>query len=307
MDQLNDIVITARDAHFHNNQRRRMEPMQGGTQVTGLMQGKRGLIMGVANDHSIAWGIAKTLAAHGAELAFTYQGEALGKRVAPLAKSLGSDLVVPCDVEDLASVDAAFAALDARWDALDFVVHAIGFSDKAQLKGRYVDVTTRDNFTRTMVISAFSFTEIAQRAVKRMRAGGSLLTLTYAGSTRVMPNYNVMGVAKAALEASVRYLASDLGPDGIRVNAISAGPVRTLAGAGISDARLMFTYQKAHAPLRRTVSIEEIGGSALYLLSDLSSGVTGEIHFVDSGYNIISMPRPDVLKAQDAAGVTGEE
>ncbi len=275
--------------------------------MTGLMQGKRGLIMGVANDHSIAWGIARALAAQGAELAFTYQGDALGKRVAPLAKSLGSDLVVPCDVEDLASVDAAFAALDARWDSLDFVVHAIGFSDKAQLKGRYVDVTTRDNFTRTMVISAFSFTEVAQRAVKRMRAGGSLLTLTYAGSTRVMPNYNVMGVAKAALEASVRYLASDLGPDGIRVNAISAGPVRTLAGAGISDARLMFTYQKAHAPLRRTVSIEEIGGSALYLLSDLSSGVTGEIHFVDSGYNIISMPRPEVLKAQDAAGVTGEE
>ncbi|HEX2556364.1 MAG TPA: enoyl-ACP reductase FabI [Microvirga sp.] len=275
--------------------------------MSGLMQGKRGLIMGVANDHSIAWGIARTLAAHGAELAFTYQGEALGKRVTPLAKSVGSDLVVPCDVEDLASVDAAFAALDGRWDGLDFVVHAIGFSDKAQLKGRYVDVTTRDNFTRTMVISAFSFTEVAQRAVKRMRAGGSLLTLTYAGSTRVMPNYNVMGVAKAALEASVRYLASDLGPDGIRVNAISAGPVRTLAGAGISDARLMFTYQKAHAPLRRTVTIEEIGGSALYLLSDLSGGVTGEIHYVDSGYNIISMPRPEILKAQDAAGVTGEE
>ena len=283
------------------------EPGTGGTPATGLMQGKRGLIMGVANDHSIAWGIARALAAQGAELAFTYQGDALGKRVAPLAKSLGSDLVVPCDVEDLASVDAAFAALDTRWDSLDFVVHAIGFSDKAQLKGRYVDVTTRDNFTRTMVISAFSFTEVAQRAVKRMRAGGSLLTLTYAGSTRVMPNYNVMGVAKAALEASVRYLASDLGPDGIRVNAISAGPVRTLAGAGIADARLMFTYQKAHAPLRRTVSIEEIGGSALYLLSDLSAGVTGEIHFVDSGYNIISMPRPEILKAQDAAGVTGEE
>jgi enoyl-[acyl-carrier protein] reductase I len=275
--------------------------------VTGLMQGKRGLIMGVANDHSIAWGIAKVLAQHGAELAFTYQGEALGKRVTPLARSVGSDLVVPCDVEDQASVDAAFAALDERWDGLDFLVHAIGFSDKSQLKGRYVDVTTRDNFSRTLVISAFSFTEVAQRAVRRMRHGGSLLTLTYGGSMRVMPNYNVMGVAKAALEASVRYLASDLGPDGIRVNAVSAGPVRTLAGAGISDARLMFTYQKAHAPLRRTVSIEEIGGAALYLLSDLSSGVTGEIHYVDSGYNIISMPRPDVLKAQDAAGVTGEE
>jgi len=274
--------------------------------VTGLMNGKRGLVMGVANDHSIAWGIARALAAQGAELAFTYQGEALGKRVAPLAKSVGSDLVVPCDVEDIASVDAAFARLDEAWDGLDFLVHAIGFSDKAQLKGRYVDVTTRENFTRTMVISAFSFTEVAQRAVKRMRNGGSLLTLTYAGSTRIMPNYNVMGVAKAALEASVRYLANDLGPDGIRVNAISAGPVRTLAGAGIADARLMFSYQKANAPLRRTVTIEDIGGSALYLLSDLSGGVTGEIHYVDSGYNIISMPRPDVLKAQEAAGVTGE-
>jgi enoyl-[acyl-carrier protein] reductase I len=270
------------------------------------MQGKRGLIMGVANDHSIAWGIAKALAGHGAELAFTYQGEALGKRVAPLAASVGSTLVLPCDVEDLASVDSVFSALDEAWDGLDFVVHAIGFSDKNQLKGRYVDVTTRDNFTRTMVISCFSFTEIAQRAAKRMKPGGSLLTLTYAGSTRVMPNYNVMGIAKAGLEASVRYLANDLGPDGIRVNAISAGPVRTLAGAGISDARLMFNYQKANAPLRRTVVIDEIGGSALYLLSDLSSGVTGEIHFVDSGYNIVSMPRPDVLKAQEVAGVTGE-
>jgi enoyl-[acyl-carrier protein] reductase I len=271
------------------------------------MQGKRGLVMGVANDHSIAWGIAKVLGRHGAELAFTYQGEALGKRVAPLARSLGSNLVLPCDVEDLSSVDAVFAALDEAWDGLDFVVHAIGFSDKAQLKGRYVDVTTRENFSRTMVISAFSFTEVAQRAAKRMTTGGSLLTLTYGGSTRIMPNYNVMGLAKAALEASVRYLAGDLGPDGIRVNAISAGPVRTLAGAGIADARLMFAYQKAHAPLRRTVTIEEIGGAALYLLSDLSGGVTGEIHYVDSGYNVISMPRPEVLKAQDAAGVTGEE
>jgi len=275
--------------------------------VSGLMQGRRGLIMGVANDHSIAWGIAQALTRHGAELAFTYQGEALGRRVAPLATSLGSDIVLPCDVEDIASVDAAFAALDERWDGLDFVVHAIGFSDKAQLKGRYVDVTTRENFSRTMVISCFSFTEVAQRAAKRMRDGGALLTLTYGGSMRVMPNYNVMGVAKAALEASVRYIASDLGPRNIRCNAISAGPVRTLAGAGIADARLMFTYQKAHAPLRRTVTIEEIGGSALYLLSDLSSGVTGEIHYVDSGYNVVSMPRPEVLKAQDDAGVTGEE
>ncbi|HEX8416223.1 MAG TPA: enoyl-ACP reductase FabI [Methylobacterium sp.] len=276
--------------------------------MTGLMSGKRGLIMGVANDHSIAWGIAKTLHAHGAELAFTYQGDALGRRVTPLAASLGSDVVVPCDVEDLASLDAAFEALDGRFpDGIDFVVHAIGFSDKAQLKGRYVDVTTRENFSRTMTISCFSFTEVAQRAVKRMRSGGSLLTLTYGGSTRVMPNYNVMGVAKAALEASVRYLAGDLGPDGIRVNALSAGPMRTLAGAGIADARLMFNHQKAHAPLRRTVTMDEVGGSALYLLSDLSGGVTGEVHFVDSGYNIISMPRPDVLQAQDDAGVMGAE
>ncbi|AIQ90802.1 MULTISPECIES: enoyl-ACP reductase FabI [Methylobacterium] len=275
--------------------------------MTGLMAGKRGLIMGVANDHSIAWGIAKALHAEGARLAFTYQGEALGRRVAPLAAKLDSDLVLPCDVEDLASVDATFEALDARFDgSLDFVVHAIGFSDKAQLKGRYVDVTTRENFVRTMTISCFSFTEIAQRAAKRMTQGGSLLTLTYGGATRVMPNYNVMGVAKAALEASVRYLASDLGPDGIRVNALSAGPMRTLAGAGIADARLMFNHQRAHAPLRRTVSLEDVGGSALYLLSPLSGGVTGEVHFVDAGYNIISMPRPDVLQAQDAAGVVGD-
>ncbi|GJD81293.1 enoyl-ACP reductase FabI [Methylobacterium gregans] len=275
--------------------------------MTGLMAGKRGLIMGVANDHSIAWGIARMLHQHGARLAFTYQGEALGRRVGPLAAKLDSDVVIPCDVEDLASVDAAFERLDAAFDGgLDFVVHAVGFSDKAQLKGRYVDVTTRDNFVRTMTISCFSFTEIAQRAARRMRTGGSLLTLTYGGSTRVMPNYNVMGVAKAALEASVRYLASDLGPDGIRVNALSAGPMRTLAGAGIADARLMFNHQKAHAPLRRTVSLDDVGGSALYLLSDLSGGVTGEVHFVDSGYNIISMPRPDVLQAQDAAGVVGD-
>ncbi|WP_272913269.1 enoyl-ACP reductase FabI [Methylobacterium sp. SyP6R] len=273
--------------------------------MAGLMAGKRGLVMGVANDHSIAWGIARALRAQGAELAFTYQGEALGRRVGPLAGTLGSSLVFPCDVEDLGSVDATFASLDEAWpEGFDFVVHAIGFSDKAQLKGRYVDVTTRENFSRTMVISCFSFTEVAQRAAKRMRPGGSLLTLTYGGSTRVMPNYNVMGVAKAALEASVRYLAADLGPQGIRVNALSAGPVRTLAGAGIADARLMFNHQAAHAPLRRTATLEDIGGSGLYLLSPLSGSVTGEIHYVDSGYNIISMPRPDVLKAQDAAGVT---
>ncbi|MBY0297786.1 MAG: enoyl-ACP reductase FabI [Methylobacterium sp.] len=271
------------------------------------MAGKRGLIMGVANDHSIAWGIAKTLAAQGADLAFTHQGEALGRRVAPLAATLGSRIVLPCDVEDLASVDAVFASLDAHWpEGLDFAVHAIGYSDKAQLKGRYVDATTRENFSRTLVISCFSFTELAQRAAKRMRPGGSLLTLTFGGATRVMPNYNVMGLAKAALEASVRYLASDLGPDGIRVNAISPGPVRTLAGAGISDARLMYNHQRAHAPLRRNATIEEIGGAALYLLSDLSSGVTGEIHFVDCGFNTIAMPRPSVLKVQDEAGVIGD-
>jgi enoyl-[acyl-carrier protein] reductase I len=265
-----------------------------------LMQGKRGLVMGVANDHSIAWGIAKALAAQGAELAFTYQGEALGRRVKPLAQSLGSDTVLACDVEDLASVDAAFDALKVNWGSIDFVVHAIGFSDKNELKGRYAD-TTRANFTRTMVISCFSFTEIAKRAAALMPRGGSILTLTYGGSTRVMPNYNVMGVAKAALEASVRYLAADYGPQGVRVNAVSAGPIRTLAGAGITDARLMFNYQKRHAPLRRTVTIEEVGGAALYLLSELSSGVTGEVHFVDSGYNIISMPHPDALKTIEDA------
>lgn len=266
--------------------------------MAGLMQGRRGLIMGVANDHSIAWGIAKTLAEHGAELAFTYQGEALGKRVVPLAASVGSDLVIPCDVEDIASVDAVFAKLDERWDGLDFVVHAIAFSDKNELKGQYAD-TTRENFSRTMLISCFSFTEIAKRAASRMKAGGSMITLTYGGSLRLMPNYNVMGVAKAALEASVRYLAGDFGPAGLRVNAISAGPVRTLAGAGIADARFMYNFQKENAPLRRTVTTQEIGGSALYLLSDLSGGVTGEIHYVDSGYNIISMPQPDVLKASE--------
>ena len=275
----------------------------GGAAVTGLMTGKRGLVMGVANDHSIAWGVAKMLAVHGAELAFTYQGEALGKRVAPLAETLGSNLVVPCDVEDLASVDAVFAALDERWEGLDFVVHAIAFSDKNELKGRYAD-TSRENFSRTMLISCFSFTEIARRAAARMGPGGAMVTLTYGGATRVMPNYNVMGVAKAALEASVRYLAGDFGPAGIRVNAISAGPVRTLAGAGIADARFMYNFQKANAPLRRAVTTAEIGGSALYLLSALSGGVTGEVHYVDSGYNIISMPRPDVMKAREEAGAT---
>jgi len=261
----------------------------------GLMNGKRGLIMGVANDHSIAWGIAQSLSANGAELAFTYQGEALGKRVIPLANSLHSSIVLPCDVEDISSVDALFAALKHEWSSLDFLVHCIGYSDRNELRGRYAD-TTRDNFVRTLVISAFSFTEIARRAAPLMPDGGAMLTLTFGGATKVMPNYNVMGVAKAALEASVRYLAADFGPAGIRVNAISAGPVRTLAGAAIGDARAMFNFQREHSPLRRTVTIEDVGGSALYLLSNLSGGVTGEIHFVDSGYNIISMPRPEDLK-----------
>jgi enoyl-[acyl-carrier protein] reductase I len=267
--------------------------------MPGFMQGKRGLIMGVANNHSIAWGIAKELAAQGAELAFTYQGDAFGKRVQPLAAEAGSDFLIPCDVEDIASVDSVFEAIEKRWGKLDFAVHAIGFSDKNELKGRYVDATTRENFSKTMVISAYSFTEVAQRAIKLMPDGGSLLTLTYGGSMRVMPNYNVMGVAKAALEASVRYLAADLGVNGIRVNAISAGPIRTLAGAGIGDARAMFSYQARNAPLRRTVGIEEVGKSALYLLSDMSSGVTGEIHYVDSGYNIVSMPIVEELKKLD--------
>jgi enoyl-[acyl-carrier protein] reductase I len=266
--------------------------------MQGLMEGKRGLIMGVANDHSIAWGIAKALAAHGAELAFSYQGEALGKRVQPLASSVGSDLVLPCDVEDVASVDAIFATLGKQWGSLDFLVHAIAFSDKNQLKGRYAD-TTRENFLRTMLISCFSFTEVAKRASMLMTGGGSMLTLTYNGGSRAMPNYNAMGVAKAALEASVLYLAVDFGSKGIRVNAISAGPIRTLAGAGISDARFMFAYQQRHSPLRRGVTLEELGGAGLYLLSDLSTGVTGEVHFVDCGYNVIAMPQPDALRAEN--------
>jgi enoyl-[acyl-carrier protein] reductase I len=261
------------------------------------MQGKRGLVMGVANDHSIAWGIAKTLAAHGAQLAFTYQGEALGKRVKPLAQSVGADLVLPCDVEDVASVDAAFAEIKKQWGTMDFLVHAIAFSDKNELKGRYAD-STRENFIRTMVISCYAFTEAAKRAAALMQNGGSMITLTYNGGLRVMPNYNVMGVAKAALEASVRYLAVDYGGQNIRVNAISAGPIRTLAGAGINDARYMFAFQQRHSPLGRGVTLEELGGAGLYLLSDLSGGVTGEIHFVDSGYNVIAMPQPEALKAE---------
>jgi enoyl-[acyl-carrier protein] reductase I len=265
-----------------------------------LMKGKRGLVMGVANDHSIAWGIARALAAHGAELAFTYQGDALGRRVKPLAESVGSKMVLPCDVEDIASVDEVFASVGAAWGGIDFLVHAIAYSDKNELKGRYAD-TTRANFVRTMVISCFSFTEVARRAAALMPNGGAMVTLTYNGGERAMPNYNAMGVAKAALEASVRYLAVDFGADRIRVNAISAGPIRTLAGAGISDARFMFAFQQKHSPLQRGVTLEELGGAGVYLLSDLSTGVTGEIHFVDSGYNVIAMPRPEQLKDEPTA------
>jgi len=268
--------------------------------MAGLMQGKRGLVMGVANDHSIAWGIAKTLAAHGAQLAFTYQGDALGRRVKPLAESIGAKIILPCDVEDIATVDAVFAEIKKQWGTMDFLVHAIGFSDKNELKGRYAD-TTRANFQRTMVISCFSFTEAAKRAAELMPNGGSMVTLTYNGGDRAMPNYNVMGVAKAGLEASVRYLAVDFGPQNIRVNAISAGPIRTLAGAGINDARYMFAFQQKYSPLGRGVTLEELGGAGLYLLSDLSTGVTGEVHFVDCGYNVIAMPQPDALKTAHGA------
>lgn len=263
--------------------------------MASLMAGKCGLILGVANDHSIAWGIAKALASEGAQLAFTYQSEAFAKRVAPLAQSVDADLVLKCDVESDEDIEALFAAIEKKWGKLDFVVHAIGFSDKAELKGRYIDATTKSNFSRTMIISAYSFTQIAQKAAKLMKAGGSLLTLTYGASRQVVPNYNVMGVAKAALETMVRYIAADLGPENIRVNAISAGPIRTLAGNGISSARAIFSYQKRTNPLRRTVDIEEIGNSALYLLSDMASGVTGEIHYVDAGYNIMSMPTIEEL------------
>jgi len=268
--------------------------------MSGVMSGKRGLVMGVANDHSIAWGIARMLARHGATLAFTYQGDALGRRVKPLAESVGSSLVLPCDVEQIETVDKVFSTLGESWGSLDFLVHAIAFSDKNELKGRYAD-TSRDNFVRTMVISCFSFTEVAKRAAMLMPAGGSMVTLTYNGGQRAMPNYNVMGVAKAALEASVRYLAVDFGPSAIRVNAISAGPIRTLAGAGIGEARQMFAFQQRHSPLRRGVTLDEIGGAAVYLLSDLSTGVTGNIEFVDSGYNIITMPQPSLLKNGDDA------
>ncbi|MCH9764680.1 MAG: enoyl-ACP reductase FabI [Alphaproteobacteria bacterium] len=260
-----------------------------------LMAGKRGLVLGVANDRSIAWGIARVLAGQGAKMAFTYQGEAFGRRAVPLAESVGSDIIVSCDVEDLDSVDNVFNEIENKWGGLDFVVHALAFSDRRELAGRYAD-TTRDNFSQTMIISCFSFTEIARRAARLMQNGGSMITLSYGGATRWVPSYNVMGVAKAALEASVRYLAADLGPQGIRVNALSAGVMRTLAGAGVSDARDIFNYQRDHAPLRRTPTLDEIGGAALYLLSPMSGAVTGEVHFVDCGYNTVAMPSLEQLK-----------
>ncbi len=270
-----------------------------------LMAGKRGLIMGVANERSIAWGIARALAGHGAKLAFTYQDEAFGRRALPLAKSVGSDIVEPCNVLDLESVDRVFKRLDGEWGGLDFVLHALAYSDPRELVGGYVN-TTRENFSNTMVISCFSFTEVAKRAAAMMKDGGSLLTLTYGGATRSVPSYNVMGVAKAALEASVRYLAADLGPQGIRVNALSAGPMRTLSGAGVSDARVIFNFQKEHSPLKRTPSLDEVGGAGLYLLSPLSGAVTGEVHFVDCGYNTIAMPNLESLKALEAEAGGGK-
>ena len=257
-----------------------------------LMSGKRGLIMGVANDRSIAWGIAKSLHEHGAELAFTYQGEALEKRVRPLANSVGSDIVLPCDVTDDASIDAVFENLRQRWGKLDYLVHAIAYADKEELKGKFLR-TSRANFVRCLDISCYSFTAVAQRAVPLMTDGGSLLTLTYYGAERVMPHYNVMGVAKAALEASVRYLATELGERGIRVNAISAGPIKTLAASGIGDFRYILKWNEYNSPLRRNVSLEQVGGAALYLLSPLSDGVTGEIHHVDSGYHTVGMMAVD--------------
>jgi enoyl-[acyl-carrier protein] reductase I len=265
-----------------------------------LMHGKKGLIMGVANDRSIAWGIARMAAQHGAELAFTFQGEALERRVRPLAASVNSPLVLPCDVTDDKSLDAAFAAIQKHWGRLDFAVHAIAFSDKEQLKGKYLS-TTRDNFARTMDISCFSFTDVCRRASALMDKGGSLITLTYYGAERVMPHYNVMGVAKAALEASVRYLAMDLGERQIRVNAISAGPIKTLAASGIGDFRYILKWNEYNTPLRRNVSLEDVGGAALYLLSDLSTGVTGEVHHVDAGYHIVGMKAvdaPDLAQMQ---------
>ncbi|HEU0310370.1 MAG TPA: enoyl-ACP reductase FabI [Sphingomicrobium sp.] len=263
----------------------------------GLMAGKRGLIMGLANDRSLAWGIAKALGDQGAELAFSYQGEALEKRVRPLAEQLGSDLLIDCDVSDMDALDRAFDDLKKRWDGLDFLVHAIGFSDKNELRGLFVD-TSLDNFLMTMNISVYSFVAVAQRAKAMMKPGGSLLTLSYYGAEKVIPHYNVMGVAKAALETSVKYLAADLGPEGIRVNAISAGPIKTLAASGIGDFRYIMKWNEYNSPLRRNVTIEDVGGAGLYLLSDLAAGVTGEIHHVDAGYNVVGM------KAEDAPDIS---
>ena len=268
--------------------------------MSGLMAGKRGLIMGLANDKSLAWGIAQKLHEHGAELAFSYQGEALEKRVRPLADSLGSDFLIPCDVSDMAMLDETFATLAARWETIDFVVHAIGYSDKTELRGKYLD-TSLDNFLLTLNISAYSLVAVAQRAAAMMpkfdpetgTGGGALLTLSYYGAEKVIPHYNVMGVAKAALETSVKYLANDLGPDNIRINAISAGPIKTLAASGIGDFRYILKWNELNSPLRRTVTIEDVGGAGLYLLSDLASGVTGEIHHVDAGYNVIGMKQED--------------
>ena len=265
--------------------------------MAGLMAGKRGLIMGLANDRSLAWGIAKALRDQGAELAFSYQGEALEKRVRPLAEELGSDLLVDCDVSDMEALDRTFEELKKRWDSLDFVVHAIGFSDKNELRGKFVD-TSLENFLLTMNISVYSFVAVAQRAKAMMKEGGALLTLSYYGAEKVIPHYNVMGLAKSALETSVKYLAADLGPEGIRVNAISAGPIKTLAASGIGDFRYIMKWNEYNAPLRRNVTIEDVGGAGLYLLSDLASGVTGEIHHVDAGYNVVGM------KAEDAPDIS---
>ena len=265
--------------------------------MTKLMAGKRGLIMGLANDRSLAWGIAQQLAEHGADLAFSYQGEALEKRVRPLAEQLGSSLLVDCDVSDMAALDRTFEELKKSWDRLDFIVHAIGFSDKNELRGGYVD-TSLDNFLMTMNISVYSFVAVAQRAREMMTDGGSLLTLSYYGAEKVIPHYNVMGVAKSALETSVKYLAADLGPSNIRVNAISAGPIKTLAASGIGDFRYIMKWNEYNSPLRRNVTIEDVGGAGLYLLSDLASGVTGEIHHVDAGYNVVGM------KAEDAPDIS---
>ena len=263
--------------------------------MSNLMQGKRGLIMGLANNRSIAWGISEALHAHGAELAFTYQGDAFKKRVEPLAESLGSTIILPCDVTDDTSIDEVFKTLEKEWGAIDFVVHAIAYSDKSELDGEFLN-TTRDNFKMTMDISAYSLTAVAQRAVPLMKEGGSLITLTYGGSTQVMPHYNVMGVAKAALECSVKYLAEDLGKKNIRVNAISAGPIKTLAASGIGDFRYILKWNELNSPLRRNVSIQDVGGAGLFLLSDLASGVTGEIMYVDAGYNTTGMVAVDSAK-----------